>query len=542
MKLSTNFSILLATLFTAFGDAEAAPSAKRPSRMITLPIRSLHGRVPDGVHPSVYLQQNINRAERRLARMSGREAPSDHVLRDRLEKRMYIVGANHQVDSTLVPGGKTQKRYTPISSQLDAWRAKQESQKETRSIEARRNRHGKGGGKGNGANSAANAAATATAAATDVTTTAAAESTNAAVNPGVSDADIQAALNSTLTIANPPTAGDSLGLNIEGPDTGYVAEVQIGTPPTTFQILMDSGSADFWVGSETCTDTNGNDCGPHQFLGPNSSSSFQQSASQFQVTYGTGSVNGTIIKDDVLLAGLSLPGHIFGVANLESVDFSSNTTRFDGLMGLAQSGLSQQGVPTPVESLASAGLISKAITSYKISRLADGKNDGEITFGGLDNTKFDSATLVTVPNVNTQGFWEGNLDAVSVDGTDLGLQGRTAILDTGTTTIIAPAADAAAIHAQIEGASSDGQGGFIIPCTTTASVALTFGGTSFAIDPRDLAFLPVDANNPTGNCSSGISSGQIGGANEWLVGDVFLKNAYFSTDVTDNTLSLAKLV
>jgi hypothetical protein len=113
--------------------------------------------------------------------------------------------------------------------------------------------------------------------------------------------------------------------------------------------------------------------------------------------------------------------------------------KFDGLMGLAQSGLSQQGKPTPVESLASAGLISDAITSYKISRLADQKNDGEITFGALDTTKFDQATLVTLPNVNQQGFWEGALDAVTVDGQDTGLQGRTAILDTGTTLIIAPA-------------------------------------------------------------------------------------------------------
>lgn len=211
-------------------------------------------------------------------------------------------------------------------------------------------------------------------------------------------------------------------------------------------------------------------------------------------------------------------------------------------MGLAQSALSQQGVPTPVEALASAGLIPKAITSYKISRLADQLNDGEITFGGLDSTKFDANTLTTFDNVNTQGFWEGNMDSVTVNGSDLGLQGRTAILDTGTTLIVAPPADAAAVHAQIPGAQSDGQGGFTVPCTTTASVALTFSGTSFAIDPRDIAFLPVDQNDPTGDCTSGISSGQIGGANEWLVGDVFLKNAYFSTDVTDNTISLAKLV
>ena len=171
---------------------------------------------------------------------------------------------------------------------------------------------------------------------------------------------------------------------------------------------------------------------------------------------------------------------------------------------------------TPVESLAANGLIDEAITPYKISRLQDDLNDGEITFGGLDPTKFDPNTLVTFDNVNTQGFWEGAV-SFSVDGQDLGLDGRTAILDTGTTLIIAPPDDAEAVHAAIPGAQSDGQGGFTIPCTTTATVALTFGGQTFNINPQDLLFAPVDPNDLTGDCISGISSGQIGGATEWLV-------------------------
>ncbi len=183
---------------------------------------------------------------------------------------------------------------------------------------------------------------------------------------------------------------------------------------------------------------------------------------------------------------------------------------------------------TPVESLAQAGLINEAITSFKISRLADEKNDGEITFGGLDPTKFSANTLVTFANVNTQGFWEGAMTAVTVNGQDLGLQGRTAILDTGTTLVIAPPADAAAVHEAIPGAASDGQGGFTIPCTSTASVALTFGGQAFAIDPRDLLFAPVDPTDLTGDCVSGISSGQIGGADEWLVSSQEYKRRHVS--------------
>ena len=99
------------------------------------------------------------------------------------------------------------------------------------------------------------------------------------------------------------------------------------------------------------------------------------------------------------------------------------------------------------------------------------------------------------------------MDGISVDGKDLGLSGRSAILDSGTTLIVMPADDAAAVHAAIEGSKPDGQGGYTIPCTTQAKLALTFGGQAFEIDSRDLKFVPLDSNNLKGECMSGISSG-----------------------------------
>lgn len=152
--------------------------------------------------------------------------------------------------------------------------------------------------------------------------------------------------------------------------------------------------------------------------------------------YGSGNVIGNLVQDNVILGNLSLPRHSFGVANVESSGLAQAS--FDGIMGLGQSGLSQQKLPTPVEALASAGVIDQAIVGYKIPRLADSKNDGEITFGGLDPSKFQSHTLVQVPNVNQNGFWEVDLDAVLVNGQNLGVQGQTAILDTGTSLILAP--------------------------------------------------------------------------------------------------------
>ena len=185
-------------------------------------------------------------------------------------------------------------------------------------------------------------------------------------------------------------------------------------------------------------------------------------------------------------------------------------------MGLAKSSLSTiPGILTPVESLAKQGLIKEAITSYKISRLSDGLNDGEITFGGLDQSKFDPKTLVTMPNINQKGFWEAGF-TVSVNGKDLGLIGRSGILDTGTSVLVVPDVDAKIIHAEIPGAKSDGQSGYLVSCTTTAVVSFTFGGQQFDINPLDLVFSPVDRNNLKGDCYSGIAPGTIGSANQWL--------------------------
>lgn len=203
-------------------------------------------------------------------------------------------------------------------------------------------------------------------------------------------------------------------------------------------------------------------------------------------------MEGIVVKDDVVLNGLKLQQHTFGVANLLSKNFvkyvfiiliqvTLNVSSFysdtsaDGLMGLAPSSNSQQKTLTVVEALAKAGLIQAPIVSYKLSRLADNKNDGEITFGGLDPTKFDVSTLVQLPNVSKQGFWEATMDGATVDGQDVGLGGRTAILDTGTTVIVAPPKDAEAIHKLIKGAKPDGHGGFIVPCTISQSISLGFG-------------------------------------------------------------------
>lgn len=108
----------------------------------------------------------------------------------------------------------------------------------------------------------------------------------------------------------------------------------------------------------------------------------------------------------------------------------------------------------------------------------------------------------------------------------------------------------------------DGQA-WTVPCKVNVVFALSIGGGVFPVDMRDLAFSPVDPDDPSGICTSGFSSGSVGQDTEWLVcslpscsllcsyspygmvitqvGDVFLKNVYMSTNVGTDKISFAKL-
>lgn len=75
--------------------------------------------------------------------------------------------------------------------------------------------------------------------------------------------------------------------------------------------------------------------------------------------------------------------------------------------------------------------------------------------------------------------------------------------------MFAPPDDVEAIHALIQGAMSDGNGGFTVPCDMQESIAFVIGKISFAIDPSDIVAAGQLGNNV---CVSAISS--VGGPDD----------------------------
>jgi len=170
------------------------------------------------------------RSHQRLARMTGREVPSAEVLLDQLTTREATI-ARRGLARVGYPGAQVGNNNSPNVVPTCAFCPSFSLIVLTCSMPSE-----KTSGVG--------------------TTQLAAE----VAGEGFSPVGVAALLNNTLTPANTPSTPNSLGLDIVTNDVGYVATVQMGTPPRDFNILMDSGSADLWVGAEKCVSEVGSDC------------------------------------------------------------------------------------------------------------------------------------------------------------------------------------------------------------------------------------------------------------------------------------------
>ncbi|MBN3277065.1 PEPA protein, partial [Polyodon spathula] len=69
----------------------------------------------------------------------------------------------------------------------------------------------------------------------------------------------------------------------------YYGVISIGTPPQSFNVLFDTGSANLWVPSVYCSSYAYSN---HNKFNPSQSSTYQALNTALSITYGTGSMTG----------------------------------------------------------------------------------------------------------------------------------------------------------------------------------------------------------------------------------------------------------
>jgi cathepsin D len=316
-----------------------------------------------------------------------------------------------------------------------------------------------------------------------------------------------------------PNVPNALALSEDGNDYTYFSTLSFGSQGQEMYMLIDSGSSNTWVMSSDCQSSA---CQTHNLFDSQASTSVQTTKQTWSMTYGTGEVDGVVAKDTVAIANYTV-NLSFGLATTASDEF--NSYPMDGILGLGRPASDGLGAPTIMQVLDTQGHLDANILGIHLQRAADNSNNGQLTFGGVDSSKFDGK-LSYSKTINDQN-WQINADDAGVGTKAVGFQAKTAIIDTGTSYILMPPNDAAALHQLIPGSSQSGEM-FTIPCSSSESLFFTISGVKYTVSSMDY----VGKSSGSG-CQSNIIGHQAFGVNDWILGDVFLKNVYTVLDFDD---------
>lgn len=157
-----------------------------------------------------------------------------------------------------------------------------------------------------------------------------------------------------------------------------------------------------------------------------------------------------------------------------------------------------------------------------------GEDGGEIVFGGSNTDHYDPQSL-NWAKVSRRGYWEVDLQKMTVGGKQVTLPKMGAAIDTGSSLIIVPTKIAAELNKLI-GATKTWSGQYTIDCAQVPElpeIAFTFGGVEYPLEGQDY-ILEVQ-----GQCVSGFMGMDIPAPAGPLaiVGDVFLRRYYTIYDL-----------
>jgi len=205
--------------------------------------------------------------------------------------------------------------------------------------------------------------------------------------------------------------------------------------------------------------------------------------------------------------------------------------RFDGILGLGFDTIAVQHVVPPFYQMIAQGLIDEPLFGVWLGN-NDGGAGGEISFGGIDKAHYTGK--ISWAPVIRKGYWEVELQSVTFGGQSIGGEGRRAAIDTGSSLIALPIAEAEVINAKI-GGKKNWSGQYIVDCNTLDSlpeIALEFGGKEYTLSGHDYVL------SVQGSCVSGFMGLDIG-MPLWIIGDVFLRKYYTVYDMGNTRVGFA---
>ncbi|KAF5344922.1 hypothetical protein D9758_011584 [Tetrapyrgos nigripes] len=316
----------------------------------------------------------------------------------------------------------------------------------------------------------------------------------------------------------------------------YTMSVGIGEPATQYNLLIDTGSSNTFIGAD-------------KKYSPTGSSKTTRHA--VTVGYGSGQFSGTEYIDTVTLSkDLVIKNQSIAVAS-EATGFNG----VDGILGvgpndLTEGTVSHEGVvPTVTDNLMSQGTIdTESLGIFYQPTTGNNVANGELTFGGVDQSKIvGDITYVPITSIKNAAskYWGIDQEVRYNGNTILTAAG---IVDTGTTLVLL-ATDAFNAYKKATGAELDQTTGLLTfteeQFKKLQPLEFVIGGRTFTMTPNAQIWprkmneaFGVDANKIY--CIISDLGSLSGNGLDFINGFGFLQRFYSVYDTTNARVGIAE--
>ncbi|KAF8495722.1 acid protease [Russula emetica] len=293
--------------------------------------------------------------------------------------------------------------------------------------------------------------------------------------------------NNASHVSSLSLAEESADLSLNDTGSSYQAKIAVGMPPTFYNLIVDSGSSNTWVGANA------------PYVTTNTSVNTSESV---EVKYGSGSFTGNLYNDTVTVSpGVTASGQPIGVSFNSTGIYPS-----DGILGIGPTDLTYgtasypdnsavaSTIPTVTDTLFAQGTIKQNLVAVSFEPTTSGSVvNGELTFGDTDSSKYIgdiNYSPITTSSVAGK-FW--GIDATIQYGGSNGSSSTniadtsSGFVDTGTT-LIYLSTSAYDQYVQATGAVLDSSTGLLrltdAQYESLQSLYFVIGGNTFELTPN----------------------------------------------------------
>ncbi|KAM9751152.1 renin [Menidia menidia] len=322
-------------------------------------------------------------------------------------------------------------------------------------------------------------------------------------------------------------------------DTQYFGEISIGSPAQMFNVVFDTGSANLWVPSQSCSPFS-TACFTHNRYDASQSHTYVENGTGFSINYASGSIRGFLSEDVIVVGGIPVVQVFAEATSLSAMPFIF--AKFDGVLGMGYPNVAIDGITPVFDRIMSQHVLKEQVFSVYYSRDPKHSPGGELVLGGTDPNYYTGN--FNYVETREMGKWEVTMKGVSVGSEMLFCAGGcTAVIDTGSSYITGPASSVSVLMKTI-GAQPD-ESGYKVNCdavTLLPSVTFHLGGHEYSLTHEDyilwqsqiegdvctVTFRGLDVPPPAGPI--------------WILGANFIARYYTEFDRHNNRIGFATAV